>query len=77
MCRVQEKRRASVCRCSQILTGFGAISGSGTFDFENKLMGGNAIILTGSQIAAVPLPAGLPLLAGGLMLMGIVRRRRG
>ncbi|WP_302661615.1 hypothetical protein [Sulfitobacter sp. SK012] len=40
-------------------------------------MGGNAIILTGSQIAAVPLPAGLPLLAGGLMLMGIVRRRRG
>lgn len=58
------------------LTGWNATSSQGTFDIENRsALGGKGIVVTG-EISPVPLPAGLPLLAGGLILLGVMRRRR-
>uniref|UniRef100_UPI003EB871C6 VPLPA-CTERM sorting domain-containing protein n=1 Tax=Primorskyibacter sedentarius TaxID=745311 RepID=UPI003EB871C6 len=34
------------------------------------------VTVTGDEIPPVPLPAGLPLLAGGLAAFGLVRRKR-
>ncbi len=36
-----------------------------------------AIDSFGVQVAAIPLPAGLPMLLGGLAVLGVLRRRRG
>ena len=58
------------------LTGWNATSDRGTFDIENRAaLGGKGIIVTG-EIAPVPLPAGLPLLLGGLVLLAGLRRLR-
>ena len=58
------------------LSGYNASMNVGTFDFENRI-DGHAIELRGvaSPVAAVPLPAGLPLLVGALGLLGWTRRR--
>ena len=57
------------------LSAWGASSALGTFDIENDLAGGRGIIISG-EVAAVPLPAGLPLLAGSLALLAGLRRRQ-
>ena len=62
------------------MPGWGAAVTSGTFDIETNEVGPNGaygLALNGMPtVAAVPLPAGLPLLAGALGLMGFVRRKR-
>jgi len=57
-----------------LLLGYHAGLAAGTFDFENSV-NGNAIVLSGVAlpVAAVPLPAGLPLLVGALGLLGWTR----
>ncbi len=68
----------NVTSFSLALVAWGATSDRGTFDIENaNAFGGNGIRINGvlSPIAAVPLPAGLPLLLGGLALLGGFRRR--
>lgn len=56
------------------LFGWGASSSAGTFDLETGNVGnGNQFGL--SILGVVPLPAGLPLLAGGLALLGLTRRK--
>lgn len=59
------------------LSGWGASTSLGTFDIENDLPGGYGIVVEGDlAIAAVPLPAGMLLLASGLAALGAARRRR-
>ena len=58
------------------LSGWNATSDAGTFDIENRAsLGGKGIVVTGA-LSPVPLPAGLPMLAAGLGLMAVLRRRR-
>jgi hypothetical protein len=57
------------------LTGWNATSSQGTFDIENRAaLGGKGIVING-DISPVPLPAGLPLLLGGLAVLVGLRRR--
>ena len=61
------------------LVGWGATTSVGTFDIENAgSLGGEGIQINGelAVIAAVPLPAGLPLMLGGLGMLGLARRAR-
>jgi len=58
------------------LSGWGATSSAGTFDIENDLAGGYGIIVSGNPIAAVPLPAGMPLLLAGIGGLAALRSRR-
>ncbi|MEM7471664.1 MAG: VPLPA-CTERM sorting domain-containing protein [Pseudomonadota bacterium] len=72
------------------LLGWDAKKAKGTFDLEDTLADGTAVSLTGApvetadrfavrrapQVAAVPLPAGLPLMLGALAVFGVLRRRR-
>lgn len=44
--------------------------------FDGDTYGVNAFVKPLPQVSAVPLPAGLPLLAGGLGLLALMRRRR-
>lgn len=59
------------------LSGWGATGSAGTFDIENDLAGGFGIIVSGdASVAAVPLPAGLPLLLAGLSGIAGLRMRK-
>ena len=60
------------------LFGWGATSGSGTFDIEPNRVGMTdafGIFISGEAVSAVPLPAALPMLAGALGLFGLIRRK--
>lgn len=64
------------------LLGWGATSSLGTFDIEDKVSLGAekyGIVISGEAVPAVPLPAGLPLLLGGVGVLAMARRakRRG
>lgn len=70
---------ANITNLTLRLVGWGANSGAGTFDIENAgSLGGEGIQINGERtiIAAIPLPAGLPLMLGGLGLFGVLRHRR-
>jgi hypothetical protein len=57
------------------LAAFGSSSNSGTFDLEG-FDGDTGLRLTGNAVAAVPLPAGLPLIGAGLIGLWGLRRVR-
>ena len=62
-----------------LMPGWGASDADGTFGLITDTVGpdaGYGVALNAAMPAAVPLPAGLPLLAGALGLMGMVRRKR-
>lgn len=56
--------------------GFDWVTTSLTFDFNGTGPGGRSGAIDNLQIAAIPVPAGLPLLALGLGLLGWAGRRR-
>lgn len=62
-----------------VILGYNATLEAGTFDLENRLTGGQAVVLSGelSPSAVIPLPAAGLLLLGGLGGLALVKRRRG
>ena len=43
---------------------------------DSKVLDGHAFTLTGSTMVAIPVPPALPLLGGGLLLLGLLAHRR-
>ncbi|MBK0326952.1 VPLPA-CTERM sorting domain-containing protein [Rhodobacteraceae bacterium F11138] len=77
---------ASICDgASDLLSAFNGLDPNGNWSLyvfddaggdRGRIAGGWSLDITTDAVSAVPLPAGLPLLLGGLGVLGLARRKR-